>query len=121
MRILYQSASVFGTLRSVPCGVSTIAIESKMLSAIGSIMSRINSFTETTGFMSPQRAGAAAAGGAGWDEEQHSVRQAQSSSPPRRARLRPTKVCNISTPAIGTLGVAAAVGVSGSYTGTRRV
>jgi hypothetical protein len=49
-----QSSSVFGECSTVLFLSMMTLTESKMLSAIGSSMSRISSLTETTGFMSPQ-------------------------------------------------------------------
>src|SRR5262245_7657213 len=48
-----QSSSVLGDLSIVPFLSTMIATASKMLSAIGSIRSRISSFTDTIGVMSP--------------------------------------------------------------------
>src|SRR5882762_5107783 len=81
MRILSQSASVFGTVSTVPFAVVTVRTASKMWSAYGSIMSRISSLTDTTGLRSPQsrpagigaEIGAAldAGGCAGFDGDEH--------------------------------------------------
>src|SRR4051812_3519548 len=73
-RSFSQSASVLGAFSITrPLGSMSVLTESKMKSDAGSIMYCISSLTDTTGFMSPQRAGAcggaAAGAGAGfWDE-----------------------------------------------------
>src|SRR5579864_1390975 len=70
MRILSQSASVFGDVSTVPVLVYSIFTESKILSEAGSIMSRISSLTDTTGCRSPHSRGMpgrVGAGGSGRD------------------------------------------------------
>src|SRR5262245_15860984 len=57
-RILSQSSSVLGIVSSMPLAVVVVLTDSKILSAIGSIRSRISSFTDTMGFISPQSPGA---------------------------------------------------------------
>src|SRR5262245_51914008 len=57
IRTLAHSSSVFGLCSTVPFRSTITAMASKMLSAIGSIMSRISSLTDTTGFISPQSCG----------------------------------------------------------------
>src|SRR5262245_36052163 len=90
MRIFSQSLSVLGTVSTVPCALIVTFTASKMKSEAGSSMSRINSFTDTTGLRSPHsccgETGAGSAGGlaGGADDfgEEHAVtRQA------RQARL----------------------------------
>ena len=56
----------------------------KILSAAGSIMSRISSLTDTTGFMSPHRAGAGDEEGFGFDVE-HADRKTVTINTPVRA------------------------------------
>src|SRR5262249_8916455 len=56
-RILSQSSSVFGSMSTMPCLVIVLPTALKMLSATGSIMYFINSFTDTTGLSSPHSAG----------------------------------------------------------------
>src|SRR5262245_32537413 len=70
-RILSQSASVRGRLSVTPFLLSTVPIASNTKSDAGSIMSRISSFTETTGLRSPHSSGAGggAGDGAAFDEE----------------------------------------------------
>ena len=58
-----QSSSVFGVVSLIPLRVMSHVTASKMLSASGSIVNRISSFTETTAFISV-RTGAGGAGGA---------------------------------------------------------
>src|ERR1051326_4609606 len=75
VRILSQSSSVLGSMSIVPCLETVVLTASKMLSATGSIMYFINSFTETTGLRSPQSAACGAdvwaggGGAVGFDEE----------------------------------------------------
>src|SRR5262245_51290543 len=57
MRILSQSASVFGSRSTTPFLVTVALPESKMKSDAGSSMSCINSFTDTAGFTSPHSSG----------------------------------------------------------------
>jgi hypothetical protein len=79
MRIFSQSFSVLGTVSTVPCELITTFTASKMKSDAGSIMSRINSLTDTTGLRSPHNccgdtgagsAGALCGGADGLGEEQ---------------------------------------------------
>src|SRR5262245_60022215 len=63
MRILSQSFSVFGDVSMAPFSVYTILTASNMLSAAGSSMSRINSFTDTIGLRSPHSWGTGTVGG----------------------------------------------------------
>ena len=63
----------------LPAFVTTVLTDVKMLSASGSIMSRISSLTETTGLRSPQSAGAAA--GAGADVPEGGAEHAGSRAP----------------------------------------
>src|SRR5262252_6957176 len=101
MRILSQSSSVFGSFSTVPPFVVSILTASKMLSAIGSIMSRISSLTETIGFMSPQSCGAAAVEGDGvdpFDDEHDSASAAAAAAAAHMARRRSQRVVNIQAP-----------------------
>src|SRR6476660_1944537 len=69
MRILSQSSSLFGD-RSMTLPPSIVTLTaSKMPSASGSIMSRINSLTDTTGFKSPHSSARGAATGGVLDDD----------------------------------------------------
>src|SRR5262245_21091257 len=74
MRIFSQSSSVLGPMSFAPCFVTTAPTASKMLSAMGSSMSRISSLTETTGLRSPHSCDPEAAAGGVLDEEQVDTR-----------------------------------------------
>src|SRR5215510_18737 len=67
-RIFSQSASVTGLVSTTPFLLITVPTESNTKSEAGSIMSRISSFTETTGFKSPQSSGGRGGAGAAFDE-----------------------------------------------------
>src|SRR5438270_6149878 len=82
-----QSSSVLGRCAMSPLAVESHHTASKMLSAIGSSMSPISSLTETTGFMSPRRAGAGDGGGAGKEHADHA--SAPSNIPATAARPLP--------------------------------
>src|SRR5262249_52008691 len=72
IRILSQSASVRGCVSTTPVVLIFVPTESNTKSEAGSIMSRISSFTETTGLRSPQSSGArvGAGGVAAFDEHE---------------------------------------------------
>src|SRR5262249_17897020 len=86
IRIFSQSSSVCGAVSTVPFLVTTILTESKMLSAMGSSMSRISSFTETTGLNVPQSSGTAERAGVAVDVEQANVNEASNSQPAQVTR-----------------------------------
>ena len=93
MRIFSQSSSVFGTVVTSPCLVTTVLTASKMLSASGSSMSRISSLTETTGVRSPQSCDAGGEGGGALGDEQVDVRTLRPKSAtnmPNANRMRKT-------------------------------
>src|SRR5262245_1564501 len=80
MRIFSQSLSVLGTVSTVPCTLIVTFTASKMKSEAGSSMSRINSFTDTTGLRSPHsccgETGAGSAGGLAGGPEDFGEEQA---------------------------------------------
>src|SRR5262245_11307651 len=74
IRTFSQSSSVRGSTWMVPFFEMSHVTASKMLSASGSIVYRINSFTDTTGFIGPIRAAPATVfwtllAGAAWADE----------------------------------------------------
>ena len=79
-----QSSSVFGSTSTIPFGPIVVLTALKTLSDAGSIRSAISSLTDTTGFISPQRAGNGAdAAGAGTvsDVEQDEPRSVNAARP----------------------------------------
>src|SRR5262245_41645998 len=72
-RIFSQSASVTGLVSMTPFLLITVPTESNTKSEAGSIMSRISSFTDTTGFKSPQSSGARAGAAAGAAFDEHAL------------------------------------------------
>jgi hypothetical protein len=92
MRILSQSASVFGSTSTIPWLVSVLPTALKILSATGSIRYFISSLTDTTGVRSPHRTAARGAsvagtgGGAGVDDEQAAIAAPSRTSPARAVK-----------------------------------
>src|SRR4051812_20075235 len=84
-----QSSSVLGTVSLVPFLVMSHVTASKMLSASGSIVNRINSLTETTPFISV-RTCAGGAGGAGLGDEHRAVSAATQINAAAATGRRPT-------------------------------
>src|SRR4029453_9228161 len=68
-RSFSQSASVFGLVSTTRFLLITGPTESNTKSDAGSIMSRISSLTDTTGWRAPQRPGRAGAGAGAFDEQ----------------------------------------------------
>src|SRR5207237_477103 len=93
--------SVLGALSTVPFLSTTTLTASKMLSEIGSSMSRISSLTETTGFMSPQSSVVGRGPGTGFDDEHACVKTATTSNPMHAAKHLPMRSPNISPPEDG--------------------
>src|SRR5690349_4372432 len=88
---------------TTPCFVTVLPTASKRLSATGSIMYFINSFTDTTGLRSPQSTGACedavvAAGGGGAFDEEHAVIVAQRMSQAYTESRRALQTMSTSTP-----------------------
>jgi len=112
MRILSQSSSVFGTMSTMPCLVRVVPTALKMLSATGSSMYFISSFTDTTGLTSPHSAasgGGAAArapGGGGDGDREHpiSVTAMHKTAPAHVVTARMTRTISTAAPiSSGTL------------------
>src|SRR3954468_15728046 len=95
-RIRSQSASVFGSMSTIPALVSVPPTALKMLSATGSIMYFINSLTDTTGVTSPHSVADSevvrAAGGADFGDEQAAIVALRTISTAAARIARPARI-----------------------------